>query len=156
MFAKKRKSILVALLALLGATFGPGQDFDLSWHTIDGGGGFSTGGDFELSGTIAQHDAGPSTGAMTGGDFELTGGFWVVAATSDPCAAFLCGDANCDGTFDGADIDAFFIALGDPPAWDATYPDCDRVCVADINGDNTVDGADIDAFFAALGDGACP
>ena len=142
------------ILALAPSAFA--QDFAINWYTIDGGGGFSTGGDFELEGTIGQPDAGPTAGAMTGGDFELTGGFWVVAATSDPCAAFLCGDANCDAAFDGADIDAFFVALGDPPAWDATYPDCDRVCVADINGDNTVDGADIDAFFAALGDGMCP
>ena len=149
------RSIVLLTLALLPAALA--GDFAIDWYTVDAGGGFSSGGDFELEGAIAQHDAGPSTGAMTGGDFELTGGFWVVAAaTSDPCAAFLCGDANCDATFDGADIDAFFVALGDPPAWDATYPDCDRVCVADINGDNTVDGADIDAFFAALGDGACP
>ena len=54
------------------------SDKDLSWHTIDGGGEmFSTGGDFELSGTIGQPDA--STVVLAGGDFKLTGGFWTPA-----------------------------------------------------------------------------
>jgi hypothetical protein len=55
-----------------------GGGYDLDWHTVDGGGVmFSTGGDFELSGTIGQPDAG---GPLTGGDFELTGGFWAMEA----------------------------------------------------------------------------
>lgn len=29
-----------------------GEDFDLSWHTVDGGGGTSSGGDFVLSGRM--------------------------------------------------------------------------------------------------------
>ena len=49
-----------------------GGEYDLSWSTIDGGGGTSTGGNYSLSGTIGQPDA----GTMTGGDYELTGGFW--------------------------------------------------------------------------------
>ena len=52
-----------------------GGDYDLSWSTIDGGGGTSSGGAFILSGTIGQPDA----GAMAGGDFALMGGFWVGA-----------------------------------------------------------------------------
>jgi len=52
--------------------------YDLSWFTIDSGGVmWSTGGDFELSGTIGQPDA--SATVLTGGDFELTGGFWTPA-----------------------------------------------------------------------------
>jgi hypothetical protein len=44
----------VVALSALGAA-----DFDLSRYTIDGGGVmFSTGGDFELSGTIVQPDGG--------------------------------------------------------------------------------------------------
>ncbi len=49
-----------------------GGDYDLSWSTIDGGGGVSSGGDFVLSGTIGQPDA----GTMMGGDYVLAGGFW--------------------------------------------------------------------------------
>ena len=49
--------------------------FEITWYSIDGGGGMrSTGGDFELSGTIGQPDA----GRMSGGDFTLTGGFWAI------------------------------------------------------------------------------
>ncbi len=47
-------------------------DYEVSWSTIDGGGGRSTGGDFALVGTIGQPDA----GEMAGGDYELSGGFW--------------------------------------------------------------------------------
>ena len=49
------------------------QPFSIDWHTIDGGGGTSTGGVFTVSGTIGQPDAG---GPMTGGAFAVTGGFW--------------------------------------------------------------------------------
>jgi hypothetical protein len=44
----------------------------LDWYTIDGGGGTSSGGDYSLSGTIGQPDA----GGMSGGDYDLSGGFW--------------------------------------------------------------------------------
>ena len=49
-----------------------GGDYEISWSTIDGGGGTSTGGNFALVGTIGQPDA----GEMEGGDFTLAGGFW--------------------------------------------------------------------------------
>jgi hypothetical protein len=49
-----------------------GGSFDLSWSTIDGGGGASSGGQFVLNGTIGQPDA----GTLTGGNFKLEGGFW--------------------------------------------------------------------------------
>jgi hypothetical protein len=62
------------LLAGLTAAFAPlGGTFDLSWNTIDGGGGTSSAGGFDLAGTIGQHDAGET---LTGGGFELAGGFW--------------------------------------------------------------------------------
>ncbi len=47
-------------------------DFSISRYTIDGGGGTSTGGQYTLTGTIAQHDAAYSSGD----DYELLGGFW--------------------------------------------------------------------------------
>ncbi|MGI9015219.1 MAG: hypothetical protein ACR2GY_13360 [Phycisphaerales bacterium] len=62
--------------AALGMSLVAGGTYDLSWHTIDGGGGTSTGGSFSLSGTIGQHDAG---GSLTGGNFSLAGGFWAGA-----------------------------------------------------------------------------
>jgi hypothetical protein len=66
------------LLAVVTAANSLADDFELDWWTIDGGGEmWTTGGDFELSGTIGQPDA--SAAVLTGGDFELTGGFWTRA-----------------------------------------------------------------------------
>ena len=48
------------------------QDYEITWSTIDCGGGTSTGDDFALSGTIGQ----PDVGAIAGGDYKLFGGFW--------------------------------------------------------------------------------
>jgi hypothetical protein len=81
---------------------------------------------------------------------------WANLFEAPACAGFVCGDAGCDGTFNGADIDPFFQALGDPAAWQAAHPGCDLLCVADINGDGAVNGGDIDTFFAALAAGGCP
>ena len=47
-------------------------EYELSWHTIDGGGGTSSGGPYVLTGTIGQPDAAWSSG----GQYELLGGFW--------------------------------------------------------------------------------
>ncbi len=81
--------VFAVVLAAGAAALAPvgGGDFDLTWHTIDGGGGgSSTGGGFELAGTVGQHDAGP---AMTGGTFSLLGGFWPGAGSAPgiPCPA---------------------------------------------------------------------
>jgi hypothetical protein len=62
---------LTLALALTAAVVADG--FNLSWWTVDGGGGtFSTGDDYTLGGTIGQPDA----GVMQGGDYTLGGGFW--------------------------------------------------------------------------------
>lgn len=62
--------LLLLTLPVLAQT---GGLFDLSWSTVDGGGGtFSTGGGFSLGGTAGQPDA----GGMGGGDYVLAGGFW--------------------------------------------------------------------------------
>ena len=56
-----------------------GNGLDLTWSTVDGGGGTSTGGVLSLQGTIGQPDA----GTLVGGSFVLQGGFWdVVQAPS--------------------------------------------------------------------------
>ena len=65
-----------ALLGLGATAFGmsmPGGGFTIDWWTIDGGCGNASGGDFELRGTIGQHDAGFT---MSAGTFEVNGGFW--------------------------------------------------------------------------------
>ena len=49
-----------------------GGQFDLTWSTIDNGGGASSGGQFQLRGSVGQHDA----GTLAGGNFTVEGGFW--------------------------------------------------------------------------------
>ena len=49
--------------------------YSIDWHTIDGGGGTSTGGVYSVSGTIGQPEAGPP---MTTGQYSVTGGFWAL------------------------------------------------------------------------------
>ncbi|MBI5384884.1 MAG: hypothetical protein HZA90_09385 [Verrucomicrobia bacterium] len=70
---------------LLAAPHLPAQ-LALDWFTIDGGGGTSTNGQYALSGTLGQPDA----GRLAGGNFTLEGGFWgIVAAVPTPGAPFL-------------------------------------------------------------------
>ena len=80
-----RTRILIRLLLLLmvaaalawgGRRFvsaGSGA-YDLSWHSVDGGGGKSTNGGYAVQGSIGQPDAGLT---MSGGSYGLRGGFWA-------------------------------------------------------------------------------
>ena len=68
--------LVVMFLAVESALAQSGGGYDLSWSTLDGGGGQSSAGHYTLDGTIGQPDA----GALTGGVYALTGGFWGGAA----------------------------------------------------------------------------
>lgn len=46
--------------------------YNLSWWTVDNGGGASTGGTYTMRGTVGQLDA----GTMSGGTYKMGGGFW--------------------------------------------------------------------------------
>jgi RHS repeat-associated protein len=61
----------------------------------------------------------------------------------------LYGDLNCDGVVDFADIDAFVLAISDPAAYAAAFPDC-NIVLGDANGDGLVNFADINAFVTLL------
>ena len=61
--------LLPTALPALGQTT---SQYEISWYTIDGGGGQSSGGPYTLTGTIGQPDAAWSSG----GNYELLGGFW--------------------------------------------------------------------------------
>src|SRR5208283_1027890 len=63
------------ILLLVAASAVRAQQYSIDWYKIAGGGGTSTGGTYQVSGTIGQHDAG---GPMTGGNYSLTGGFWAL------------------------------------------------------------------------------
>lgn len=97
----------LALFLSLCETTVMAQPYDLSWHTVDGGGAMnSAGGGFELSCTIGQSDAGPGSAGMSGGSFELTGGFWAA-----PSVCTCPGDTNGDGQKNGRDIQLFVNCL---------------------------------------------
>ncbi len=68
-------SWLVVLFLVTNSCILRAQNYTIDWFKISGGGGTSTGGTYQVSGTIGQHDAG---GPMTGGNYSLTGGFWAL------------------------------------------------------------------------------
>ena len=110
--------------ALVAVTFGAVAlgDLDLSWYSMDAGGEMSSsGGDFELSGTIGQPDA----GAMEGGDFVLTGGFWFETPF---------GDCNSTGGVDLLDHSDFEPCLSGPNVGVANGCEC-----FDVDRSGTVD-----------------
>src|SRR6478609_2500834 len=67
--------LLFVSVAFLRTSNCSAQQYSIDWHTIDGGGGTSTGGVYSVSGTIGQPDAG---GPLTNGQYSVTGGFWVL------------------------------------------------------------------------------
>ena len=86
---KTRGSSFIAALPLLTVLLAfPAfaQIYRIDWFTIDGGGGTSTGGVYQVSGTIGQPDA----GKMSGGTYTLDGGFWgIIAAVQTPGSPLL-------------------------------------------------------------------
>ena len=77
---------LAVWLSVLIPTIALAQQYSIDWYKIAGGGGTSSNGQYTLSGTIGQHDAG---GPMTGGNYSLTGGFWSLLAVQTPGAPTL-------------------------------------------------------------------
>ena len=58
----------------------------IDWHTMDGGGGSSTGGVYSVSGTIGLADS----GKMTGGSYTIDPGFWgIIVAVQTPGSPLL-------------------------------------------------------------------
>jgi hypothetical protein len=61
-------------------------DYSIDWYVVSGGGGVSTGGVYQVSGTIGQ----PAADAMSAGRYSLQGGFWgLIAAVQTPGAPLL-------------------------------------------------------------------
>lgn len=133
-------------LALAAGAFS--QVFEVSWFTIDAGGGDSSvvmpsGAVVTVFGTIGQPDAGP---AMSWGTITVRGGFW--AGVADAVPARCDPDYNRDGVADQDDV-AFLvnvIAGGDNPT--GRDPDFDRNGVADQD--------DYGALVDVIAGGACP
>jgi len=72
---KTMRSLLAVCLLTPAFCLPAFAQYSIDWHTIDGGGGMSTGGVYSVSGTIGQPDAGVT---MTNGQYSVTGGFWAL------------------------------------------------------------------------------
>ncbi len=111
-------------LALCAVLFGAGHrahavdPFDLSWFSIDAGGGSSTDGSFTVNGTIGQ----PDTGRMTGAPhFSVMAGYWGAATAAhdildctDPMMPMDCpSDFNGDAMVDDNDFVIFVDAYNE-------------------------------------------
>ncbi len=116
----------ISLLASRAAA----HEYQITWYTIDGGGGTSAGGSFELTGTIGQHDA---SAARVGGTYSHRGGFW----TDVNCPA----DFNLDHAVNSQDFFDFLTAFFGTKS------------NADFNDDGVVNSQDFFDFLAAFFDG---
>ncbi len=78
------RSVVLFFVLMLAMTAGvlaqSGGGFDLSWWTVDGGGGRLTGNGFTLEGSVGQPDA----GTLQGGGYVLYGGFWSPEEAASP------------------------------------------------------------------------
>jgi len=140
----RKQWIIAEAILFLGAALALAQPFDLSWHTVDGGGHMvSTGGTFALGGTIGQPDAGPIPIGMSGGTFTLVGGFWPAASAACTCP----GDMDADGLKNGRDISLFSSCM-------VAGGNCS---CADVDGVPGLSAGDISVFVNDLLAGAaCP
>ncbi len=129
------------IAAAVFSTTAQAQTFDVSWHTIDGGGiTVSSGGIFELGGTIGQPDA----ETLTGGPFTIIDGFWAAFLGS---TCNLPGDLDQSGSVDLTDLSTLLANFGTNSG--GTYAGGD----VDLDGD--VDLTDLSTLLAAFGT-SCP
>jgi len=130
---------MTSLIISAGAALA--QDYDIDWRTVHGGGEmFSTGGDYELGGTIGQPDVNELV--MSGRTYSLTGGFWAVP----PC--WCLSDMNNDGLRNGEDIQDFVDCLL------AVRVNC---ACADLDTSGVLDMTDVATFISGLlAGGTCP
>jgi len=95
--------VLVTALTVATMVVAAGEsEFAITRFTIDGGGVMqSAGGEFQLSSTIGQPDA----GVMEGGGFTVSGGFWFELPPTD---------CNDDGLVSPLDHETFTACLLGP------------------------------------------
>lgn len=101
----QRLAFIAACVVGLTLSFAAGaQQYQINWHTIDGGGGTSTSQDgvYSLSGTIGQPDAdvvslcsADGGAGCTNPTYELTGGFWAGIQSGSSSSPTCNGALNC-------------------------------------------------------------
>ncbi len=118
------------VLTLVGAEPSRALSTDISRQRIAGGGGMrSSGGQYEVSGTVGQ----PEAGVMSGQAFAVSGGFWFPQVPTD---------CNNDGGVDLFDYSALEACLSGPSG-NAGEPPC--LCF-DSDADGDVDLEDVGAL----------
>lgn len=78
--------LLLALGTGLLAATALTQPYAVDWHKLAGGGGTSSAGPYQVSGTLGQPDAGA---ILTNGSYAVTGGFWSPFAVQTAGAPWL-------------------------------------------------------------------
>jgi hypothetical protein len=146
---------VVAVICVLLPCSAPAQTggpYELSWSTIDGGGGQASGGPYVLTGTIGQPDAAYSSG----GDYELLGGFWPGGPVAIGCATCL-GDLDGNNFVMMSDLFGMIAALGSKGTpyiiapGDPLWNDC-----ADMDGNGFMMMSDLFTLIAMLGQAGPP
>ena len=134
--------VLLAIIATTGVvamTAKSGSDFDISWFSIDSGGGSSDREIWEVTGTMGQPDAGAP---LSGGPWTVTGGFSIEIAEGG--GGFRRGDCNADDSTNIADaifLLSFISGMGDDPP-------CEESCNA--NNDSSSNIADVIYIFSYI------
>ncbi len=105
----------------------------------------------ELDG-YSGHDGARLRNNSTGDDVDLNGalleGGFSMSVSAVPASKL--GDANDDGILNNLDIAWFVLALADPSAYQAMFPDVDPEFVLDMNQDGAFNNLDIAGFVTAL------
>lgn len=137
--------VLIALAQLLLSAGTAHAQLSMTWYTVDGGGGTSSGGTLSISGTGGQPDA---SNPLTGGTLSITGGFWPGANPAFDCPADITND-NAVGVAD------LLAVIG---TWGSCPLPCPPRCPADIApigiGDCAVNVADLLTVISSWG--PCP
>jgi hypothetical protein len=74
-------TLVLALIVFVSSIALAAGSYDLSWWTVDGGGGTSSGNGYTLNGTLGQPDAGTIS---SGEGYTLVGGFWHGGVVASP------------------------------------------------------------------------
>jgi hypothetical protein len=99
----------------------------------------------------SANGGGTGNGAQAIGALDLfSNGGSTIFYDNVELKALALGDANGDGEFNNLDIASFVLALTNPVAYQAMFPDVDTDCVLDMNGDGIFSNLDIASFVAAL------
>jgi hypothetical protein len=130
--------ILGILTILLAHTaYAQVNDYAVSWWSVDGGGGVSSGGQFALQATAGQADA----AIMDGGTYTLTSGFWARANHAPTCSQQDLSFSHIGTHFPHRNI-SFSASCGN--AQDITYD-------WDFGNGETASGADVTYSYARSG-----